>query len=85
MYTYIGESRPFTFSIAADKATETTTITCHMLELPHAKKMLQTYTLIPICTYMKAALPFAVASHIFVLCFFGVKNLWFKDTKIKFN
>lgn len=43
------------------------------------------HILIPICTYMKAALPFAVASHIFVLCFFGVKNLWFKDTKIKFN
>lgn len=35
-----------------------------------------THTHIPICKYMKAALSFAaVASHIFVLCFFWCEKL----------
>jgi len=61
VHAFVDNSRPYTYSIAADKAISTvkatTTITCHMLELPHAKKML--LTLIHTHKYVKAA------SHIF--------------------
>lgn len=76
---------------------KTTTITCHMLELPHAKKMLlactHTHTHTDVHVHEGAAICCGLAHFFLVpcsLCFFvvvvivvvfGVKNLWFKDTQ----